>query len=302
MDRGKTRRKDIHNFPTYVINLKEREDRWKRFKSQPQSASFKRLHRFLAVNGKKLNYRRDKRVSLRAKLNITRNYRRSHYEIATLGAVGASLSHIGIWKKFVDSGEPVCIVFEDDVILTDNQLKDIQRMYSEAPHGWGVWLLGCYLPNLIIKPLKGGKWNQVYNFTAAHAYMLTRAAALTLLEQPYPVETHVEYYMTGVSILTNMLIVNTPDIQLEFFHRNHDPRTVDSNTSQHKKTGCPVCKVPDDYKQIYRGYTRKTKRGTNILGVVRGEQPKRLLNFANTGYTTNSVKNMAETVPEATTK
>jgi len=95
MDRGKTRSKDIHDFPVYVINLKEREDRWKRFKSQPQSATFRNLRRFFAINGKKLDYKRDKRVSLRTKLNITRNYRRSHYEIATLGAVGASLSQIG---------------------------------------------------------------------------------------------------------------------------------------------------------------------------------------------------------------
>jgi GR25 family glycosyltransferase involved in LPS biosynthesis len=301
MDRGKTRSRDIHDFPVYVINLKEREDRWKRFKSQPQSATFRNLRRFFAINGKKLDYKRDKRVSLRTKLNITRNYRRSHYEIATLGAVGASLSHISIWKQFLESGQPVCMVFEDDVILTDNQIKDIQRLYNECPSGWGVWLLGCYLPNLIIKPMKGGKWNRVYNFTAAHAYMLTRDAAKALLEQPYPVETHVEYYMTGVSILTDMLIVNTPDVQLEFFHRNHDPRTPESNTSQHKKTGCPVCKIPDDYSQLYRGYTRKTKRGTNILGIVRGEQPKKILNFANTkfrGHSRVAKRNKTDVVEE----
>ena len=39
------------------------------------------------------------------KLRIYRNYRRSHYEIATLGAVGATLSHARVWDPFLKSGE-----------------------------------------------------------------------------------------------------------------------------------------------------------------------------------------------------
>ena len=102
MVRGRTRRKrDIFSLPTYVINLNERKDRWKRFLSQPAVTTFSRLRRFPAVNGKRLNYRKDKRISVHTRLNITRNYRRSHYEIATLGAVGSSMSHVGVWRKFV---------------------------------------------------------------------------------------------------------------------------------------------------------------------------------------------------------
>jgi len=283
--RGKTRKRDIFSLPTYVINLKERPDRWERFTAQPASTSFKDLHRFSAFNGKKLNYRHDKRLSIRTRLNITRNYRRSHYEIATLGAVGSTMSHVGVWKKFIASGAQQALVLEDDVILVDSQL---QAAAAKPPPGWGIWILGCYLPNLIEQPLQGD-WTRVYNFTAAHAYIITRQAALKLLEQPFPIETHIEYYMTGTSILYDIPIVRNKRIHMEFFRNPEGPRTPESNTSQHRKNGCPTCNIPDDYKQLYRGYTRKTKKGMRIKGLIEGQQSNKILNFKNIAERADSV-------------
>ena len=271
----------ILTLPTYVINMKERADRWRRFSSQPASSSFSNLRRFNAVNGKKLNYRRDKRISVHTRLNITRNYRRSHYEIATLGAIGSSMSHIGIWKKFVASGKPMCVVFEDDVILTNNQIQNIDATFASLPDSWGIWLLGCYLPNLIIEPMKNKPWCKVHNFTGAHAYIVTRAAAKALLEEPFPIETHIEYYMTSASSLKGIDIVQNDDVNLEFFRKPDGPRTADSNTSQHKKGGCVTCNIADDYKQLYRGFSRKTRRGMHIMGTVDGEQSKKILTLNN---------------------
>lgn len=287
MGGNKTRkRRDIFSIPTYVINLKERPDRWKRFMSQPVTSFFKRLKHFYAINGKKLNYRRDKRISIRTKLNITRNYRRSHYEIATLGAVGSSLSHIEIWKRFVASGESRCIVLEDDAILTDSQMRIINDI--TPPNDCGIWILGCYLPNLIVQPLKK-PWNRVYNFTAAHAYMITRAAALKLLEEPFPIETHIEYYMTGIALLKDIKILHNDNVHIEFFRRADGPRTTDSNTSQHKKTGCQTCYIPDDYSQLYKGFTRKTKRGIKIMGIIEAPQASTILTLKRSAKRTDSV-------------
>ena len=272
----------ITKLPVYVVNLKEREDRWRRFESQPVTSLFSNLHRFNAVNGKKLKYKRDKRISMRTRLNITRNYRRSHHEIATLGAIGSSLSHIGIWKKFVATGKPVCVVFEDDVILTNNQLQNIDKHMENLPTSWGVWILGCYMPNLIIEPISHKPWCKVHNFTGAHAYMITREAAKTMLEEPFPIEAHIEHYMTTVGILKDIHIVHNDNVHLEFFRKPDSPRTSDSNTSQHKKNGCATCDVKDDYKQLYRGFSRKTRKGMQIMGVVDGEQSKDVLTFNNT--------------------
>ena len=276
--RGKTRKasKTIYDLPVYVINMKERPDRWKRFTQHEVLNKFKHLHRFSAVNGKHLKYKTEPRISLKTRMNISRNYRRSHYEIATLGAIGASMSHIGVWKKFIASGAPSCVVFEDDVMLSEVQLHKINNLLEDVPDD-SVWLLGCYLPNLIIQPK--GKWAEVHKFTAAHAYVLTRSAAKKLLEECYPVEMHIEYYMNAVAAIKGFKIVHHSDVHLEFFRKDQGPRSSDSNTSQHKKTGCPSCDFPDDYSQLYKGFTKKTKHGMRIAGVVDGEQPKDILTY-----------------------
>jgi len=198
------------------------------------------------------------------------------------------MSHIGIWKKFIASGAPMCVVFEDDVILSEVQIHAVNKILPNLPKECGIWILGCYLPNLIIDPIEKSKWSQVYNFTAAHAYIVTRAAAKKLLEEPYPVEMHIEYYMTSASLIKDFKILQHADVHFEFF-RKDGARTIDSNTSQHKKAGCPSCDFPDDYKQLYKGFTRKTKNGIKIAGVIKGEQPKRILTYKKPANRKNSV-------------
>ena len=283
--RSITRKKGrtLYNLPTYVINMNERPDRWERFKNHEVFTSFRNLQRFPAVNGKRLNYRKDRRISLKTRMNISRNYRRSHYEIATLGAIGASMSHVGVWKKFLDSGAPMCLVLEDDVILSELQIHAVNELLPKLPTNCGIWILGCYLPNLIIEPIGSSKWSRVHKYTAAHAYVLTREAAKKLLEEPYPIEMHIEYYIIAAAQLKGVEVLHYADVHFEFFRKERGPRTRDSNTSQHKKSGCPSCDHPDDYSQLYKGLTRKTKHGIKIAGVIEGEQPKHILTYENTG-------------------
>jgi GR25 family glycosyltransferase involved in LPS biosynthesis len=198
------------------------------------------------------------------------------------------MSHIGVWKKFVASGAPLCVIFEDDVVLSEVQLHQVNEILPNLPRDCGVWILGCYLPNLIIQPIGESKWSEVHKYTAAHAYILTRDAAKKLLEEPYPVEMHIEYYITAAASMKEFKILHHADVHLEFFRKERGPRTVESNTSQHKKSGCPSCDFPDDYKQLYRGFTRKTKNGTRIAGVIDGEQPKDILTYENTAKRENS--------------
>jgi GR25 family glycosyltransferase involved in LPS biosynthesis len=280
MDRGKTRRKrnlNIFNMPAYVVSMKERADRWKRFTDQPAIKAIKGLKRTAAINGKKLNYRTDKRISIRTRLNIFRNYRRSHNEIATLGAVGCSLSHIQAWKQFLKSGANMGLILEDDAIITESMLNTINDTSASLPSGWGIWILGCYRPNLTYEHLPTKPWNRVYGFTASHSYILTRDTAKQLLDDALPVETHIDHYMCSAAILKDILIVQNPNVHIEFFKKDHGPRTADSNTSQHKKSGCPTCNVPDDHSQLYKNYTRKGAKGMRVKGLINGEQSKRIL-------------------------
>ena len=164
MRNTRKRGRSLYDLPTYVINMNERQDRWKRFKDHETVVSFRKLQRFPAINGKRLDYKRDRRISLKTRINISRNYRRSHYEIATLGAIGSSLSHIGVWKKFLATGAPMCLVFEDDVVLSELQIQKASEILSSLPSECGVWILGCYYPNkhvlLVLRFLSPCRHNQ----------------------------------------------------------------------------------------------------------------------------------------------
>ena len=271
---------DIRELPVYVINLNKRKDRWKRLMTNETIHSFKNLHRFSATNGKELNFKKEKRISIGTRLRILRNYRRSHYEMATLGAVGASISHIRLWQKFYDSEKPYCIVMEDDAIWFPEHIEKINAIFPTIPANFGIWILGYYPKNLVIEPLKeDAPWNKVFNFTAAHSYIITRGAVKKLLEEPYPIETHIEYYIAAVSILKNFQIFQHPDVFIDFYRTYVGPRTNDSNTSQHKKLGCPTCDAPDDYSQIYKRYTRRVDKPTIVRGIVYDKQPDKVLTF-----------------------
>jgi GR25 family glycosyltransferase involved in LPS biosynthesis len=273
--------KDITELPVYMINMDQRKDRWKRAMHSEAIRKFKNLNRLPATNGKELKYRTEKRISIGTRLRIFRNYRRSHYEIATLGAIGASISHIRTWEKFYKSGKPFCIVMEDDAIWLPEHITKINEILPTVPDTCKMWILGCYPKTLVIEHLKSEKpWNKVHNFTAAHSYLLTREAAKKLLEEPYPVETHIEYYITTVSALKGFQILHHPDIVVDFYRTYIGPRTNDSNTSQHKKMGCPTCDTEDDYSQIYKHFTRKEKdKETVVSGIVYDKQDDNILTF-----------------------
>jgi len=274
---------NITDMPVYVINMKERKDRWKRFVSQEAIPEFKNLHHVYGVNGKKLDFRKDKRISMGTKLRIYRNYRRSHYEIATLGAIGATISHANIWKTFLKSNSPVCIVMEDDAVWTYEDIEKINEEYKKIPEDWGLWVLGYYHNTLVVEHMKGDKkgWDKIYNFSGAHSYMITRDVAKQLLEDVYPIDTHIEFYITGSSIIKNFLILNNPNVYINYFRTFVGPRvsTSDSNTSQHKKDGCPTCDAPDDYKQLYKHYTRTKDKSMVVSDVVYGKQSNEILTF-----------------------
>jgi GR25 family glycosyltransferase involved in LPS biosynthesis len=284
---------DIRNLPAYLINMNERKDRLKRFMTQESIPEFKNIHRISATNGKKLNFRKDKRISMSTKLRIYRNYRRSHYEIATLGAIGATISHARVWETFLKSDAPVCIVMEDDAVWTYEDIEKINEEYKKIPDNWGLWVLGYYHSTLVIEHLKSHKgWDKIYNFSGAHSYMITRDTAKKLLTDVYPIDTHIEFYITGSSIIKDFLIVHNPNVYINYYRTFVGPRvsTSDSNTSQHKNNGCPTCDMEDDYKQIYKHFTRNKNKTMIVSDVVYGKQSDKILTFRHAKTRKNRTK------------
>jgi GR25 family glycosyltransferase involved in LPS biosynthesis len=274
---------DIFHTPVYVINLKKRADRWKVFMEQDPGVRALQIRRVDAVNGKALNYLTDKRIAPSARLNIMRNDRRIHREVATLGAVGCSMSHAKVWQRIVDSEAPYAVIMEDDARLTMDQLQKINQLAKTIPADTGIWLFGVYRPNMIHEPLPNGSpWSRVHAFTASHAYVITRATAQKFLEQVYPIEMHIDHYMSTMSVLYDIPMLLHKDLFIPFggiLNTGSKTTAVDSATSQHIKDACSACHVPDHLSRFFRRVGPKTRRGRLVRGILRPKLDRKVRTY-----------------------
>lgn len=274
---------DIFQAPIYVINMKQRPDRWKLFTEQDPAVRALKIHRVNAVNGKALNWLTDKRIAPYTRLNIMRNDRRSHREVASMGAIGCTISHANIWRKLVKSGAPYAVVMEDDARFTMNQLQKLNEIAKTVPPSTAIWLLGLFKPNMVREPLPSGSpWSRVFTFTASHAYVITRGAAQKLLEQVFPIDMHVDHYMSTMSTLYDMPMLIHDNVFIPFggvMEPGNKARAIESNTSQHTKDGCSGCHVPDHFSRFYRRVGPKTRKGRIVHGLIRREPDTKILTY-----------------------
>jgi GR25 family glycosyltransferase involved in LPS biosynthesis len=194
------------NAHVYCINLKNRPDRWKRFSSQPAFTEIQKefqFERIDAVNGKDINIQNDKRISVRTRRNILLQNRRDHEDIDTPGAVGCYLSHVLVWKKFLQTSEDYCIVFEDDAAIPNtfvprfkNALRSIKELPVKRPILWqlskphGAYLRNAFQVQLDIRD------NWIYDAPSpTTGYVLFRETAQILLDTAFPIDGHVDMYM-----------------------------------------------------------------------------------------------------------
>jgi GR25 family glycosyltransferase involved in LPS biosynthesis len=204
---------------------------------------FKRLQRFSAVDGSKLDVENDTRISLHTRHNIKNKYRRSHYEINTPGAIGASFSHITLWQNFLKTKDEYLIVFEDDTVVTEQELQTINALIPTLPAQWDLWLLGRHKWSFKEKPIGLTDWVTVTEFTGAHAYVLSRRGAELLVDTPFPIETHIEYYMCGCSELKGLRIIKHSMLRIGY--TAEADMEFDSDT--YVRHTCPTCYIPDNY-------------------------------------------------------
>jgi GR25 family glycosyltransferase involved in LPS biosynthesis len=122
---------DISTIPIFCINMDKRKDRWEWFSSQPGFKHLPTLQRFSAVDGKSLDLLHDPRISMRTKNNVSKDFRRSHDEIDSAGAIGASLSHSTIWTTFLQEypDKPYCLILEDDSNLPANIVDLVKEKF-----------------------------------------------------------------------------------------------------------------------------------------------------------------------------
>jgi len=231
--------KDLTDTKIYYINLDVRKDRKAAFENQPALAAMPPVERVAAIHGLSLDVVKDKHIGLHTRVQVSTEYRRSHYEIHSRGAVGASFSHIKTWKTFLKSGAAYALVLEDDVELPATFAMMVRDCARALPDNWDMWILGWNHNPTDTLHKDSSPFRQVLHFTGAHCYIVSRKAAKILVDEAFPIETHIEHFMSNVAFMHELKIIR--DLRLHMPQLNR----VLTVSDVRKPDGCPACVVDD---------------------------------------------------------
>jgi hypothetical protein len=157
-------------------------------------------------------------VSLGTAHNLKYKTRRAFYEIDAPGAVGASLSHFKAWERARDINAPAFLIFEDDAPVMPDFKQRLQKVLAELPPQWdmvqfqlttyGRGKTGC-------KPIQSmAPWQDCTSLMGAYGYMINGASARKLLERAYPIEMHVDAYMSYMARMGHIKMLWHPLIDI----------------------------------------------------------------------------------------
>lgn len=236
----------IESIPAFCITLERRQDRWRRFQDQSGINQLD-LKRFLGVDGKTIDVRKDDRVALCTKRNILAKIRRSHEELDSVGGVGCALSHIAVWQWMVDNNQEVCLVFEDDAVVPPDFVQRANTCIQEStilkdPKKWDMWLLGGLWDNLTRIPGES-KAIRVGEFVLFHAYIMTLHGAKRLLKDVYPIHSHIDLWVSIYGYVHDFRTVGCTDLILK--------QNQKVKTDIQSEKGCQICDVPVDYGKTH---------------------------------------------------
>ena len=225
------------------------------------------VKRFLGVDGKTLDLLSDSRVATLTKRNIVTKSRRSHEELDTIGGVGCALSHIAVWQWMVDQQHELCLVFEDDAVVPVDFVPRANQVIRSSnllqhPTQWEMWLLGGLWDDTSSIPneTRTSGVLRIGSSVLFHAYVLTLPMAKRLLEDVYPIHSHIDMWVSIYSFLHDLRLVGTPALRLE--------QNQKAKTDIQQEEGCAICNVPTDFSATHLLVPKWKWRMGQVAGAV----------------------------------
>jgi GR25 family glycosyltransferase involved in LPS biosynthesis len=122
----------------YFINLDRRPDRYEHFLKQcnEKLIDFSKIIRFKAIDG---NLYKFTDIELSMFNNV--DYKGKNYE---RNIIGNQLSHLNILKDMVRNEYEYIIIFQDDVILRKNFIKEINKIMTNIPKDTEIINIGYH--------------------------------------------------------------------------------------------------------------------------------------------------------------
>ena len=260
---------NIENVPAYCITLDRRPDRWQRFMGQTVAAGL-HVKRWSAVDGQTIDVKTDERISVFTKRNIIEKTRRSHEELDSIGGVGCALSHISLWKKLIESTDEYMLIMEDDASVPTDFVERANTILAASavlqnPDAWDVWMLGGawkaeesdianYKMNSHLEPVM-----PLGKFYLIHAYIINRRAASAFLANCFPIQAHIDHYMSMCARFNRLKVVGSPLLKI---------RQNGQTSDIQMKARCEICDVPSNIQNMYLWNRINVGMAAGIIGVI----------------------------------
>lgn len=174
-------------FKIYVVNLKKDKDRKKNIINEIEKQNIKDYQIIDAINGNELNDMDLNNASYKDKNLINPwNIRMSPSQ------VGCALSHIKIYKKFIETEYNLALILEDDAVFVQNFTEELKKLIIKNIKYKKQILLLSELKEFFSKPIDKNNSHEIVNVTNAfftHSYVINKEAAKSLIKFNYPVKT-----------------------------------------------------------------------------------------------------------------
>lgn len=134
---------------------------------------------------------------------------RQRHSDLTPGAVGCYLSHLDVYRRWLERGEDrPLLVFEDDADVPPDLLATLRRV-ADLPDGWDMFMLGCIHDAPDPEPGPGDADDgggpapfavvRVRRFYLTHAYVVTPRAMRVVLRRAFPLTQQFDSLLADLS-------------------------------------------------------------------------------------------------------
>ena len=111
------------------------------------------------------------------------------------GEIGAYHSHLGVWQSFLDSGQDVALVLEDDVVFHDDFRAALAVALAEVAR-WDFLMLNKIRAKHPVRQARIGGYDlnaYIGPATGLGAYLITRELAQRLLPKLLPITRPIDH-------------------------------------------------------------------------------------------------------------
>jgi len=195
-------RQNIKNIPAYVICLDRKRKERCDINVPKIKEMFPKTTWVNAVDGNKLEYLKDKRISVLAKYNVKNNHKIDHSFMNHKNQLACALSHIKTWEKIKNSGVPG-IVFEDDISMDDTLKNEVTNIITKIPKN--IDFASILYTGNDNNEKYNDDWFKIINksFFGLLVYFITPKGASILLQNVFPIEVHIDKYIGYISSINH---------------------------------------------------------------------------------------------------